>query len=62
VARNYAPTMAAAATLTVAEISEPIGEPGDLSPEEIITPGIYVDWVVHSPLAPPRNAQDGGPS
>lgn len=57
VARNYAPTMAAAATLTVAEIQEPIGEPGDLSPEEIVTPGIYVDRVVHTPLAPPRSTQ-----
>jgi 3-oxoadipate CoA-transferase, alpha subunit len=46
VARNYAPTMAAAAALTVAEVAEPVAEPGDLDPEQIITPGIYVDRVV----------------
>jgi len=46
-ARNYAPTMAAAASLTIAEVAEPVGEPGDLDPEQIITPGIYVDRVVH---------------
>jgi 3-oxoadipate CoA-transferase, alpha subunit len=49
VARNYGPTMAAAAALTVAEVAEPIGEPGDLDPEQIITPGIYVDRLVYAP-------------
>ncbi len=49
VARNYAPTMAAAAALTVAEVAEPVAEPGDLDPEQIITPGIYVDRVVWAP-------------
>lgn len=47
VARNYAPTMAAAAALTVAEVAEPVAEPGDLDPELIITPGIYVDRLVY---------------
>jgi 3-oxoadipate CoA-transferase, alpha subunit len=51
VARNYGPTMATAATLTIAEVPEPIGEPGDLDPEQIVTPGIYVDRVVHVPDA-----------
>jgi 3-oxoadipate CoA-transferase, alpha subunit len=49
VARNYAPTMAAAAALTVAEVAEPIGEPGDLDPEQIITPGVYVDRLLYVP-------------
>ena len=40
--------MAAAAGLTIAETAEPIAEPGELGPEEIITPGIYVDRVVHT--------------
>jgi len=53
VARNYGPTMAAAAALTVAEVSEPIAEPGDLDPEHIVTPGIYVDRVVHVPVPGP---------
>jgi 3-oxoadipate CoA-transferase alpha subunit len=51
VARNYAPTMAAAAALTVAETEEPVAELGGLGPEEIITPGIYVDRVVHTGAA-----------
>ena len=51
VARNYAPTMAAAATLTIAETEEPVSELGGLGPEEIITPGIYVDRVVHTGAA-----------
>jgi len=51
VARNYAPTMAAAATLTIAETEEPVAELGGLGPEEIITPGIYVDRVVHTGAA-----------
>jgi 3-oxoadipate CoA-transferase, alpha subunit len=50
VARNYAPTMAAAAALTVAEVTEPVVEPGDLDPEQIVTPGIYVDRVVFVPI------------
>jgi 3-oxoadipate CoA-transferase, alpha subunit len=48
VARNYAPTMAAAAALTIAETEEPVAGLGALGPEEIITPGIYVDRVVHT--------------
>lgn len=47
-ARNYAPTMAAAATLTIAEVAQTIGLEGSLDPEEIITPGIYVDRVVQA--------------
>ena len=51
VARNYAPTMAAAAALTIAETEEPVAGLGGLGPEEIITPGIYVDRVVHTGAA-----------
>jgi len=53
VARNYGPTMAAAAALTVAEVDDPIAELGDLDPEHIVTPGIYVDRVVHVPVSRP---------
>ena len=56
VARNYAPTMAAASALTIAETEEPVAGLGDLSPEEIITPGIYVDRVV---VTGPALAWDG---
>jgi acyl CoA:acetate/3-ketoacid CoA transferase alpha subunit len=41
--------MAAAAALTVAEVPEPVADAGDLSPEQIITPGIYVDRLVWAP-------------
>jgi len=47
-ARNFNPVMAAAATLTVAQVSELV-ELGVLDPEAIVTPGIFVDRVVIVP-------------
>ena len=44
-ARNFGPTMATAATLTVVQVREFV-ELGDLDPECIVTPGIFVDRVV----------------
>ena len=44
-ARNFGPTMAMAADLTIAEVKT-IEELGVLSPEHIITPGIFVDRVI----------------
>jgi 3-oxoadipate CoA-transferase, alpha subunit len=44
-ARNYAPTMAAAAQLTIAQVRR-VDPLGSLSPEEIVTPGVYVDRLV----------------
>ncbi|MGF7183449.1 CoA transferase subunit A [Tunturiibacter psychrotolerans] len=44
-ARNFNPVMATAAKLTIAEIEELV-EPGELDPDHIITPGIYVNRVV----------------
>jgi 3-oxoacid CoA-transferase A subunit len=44
-ARNSNPIMAMAATKTIVEVDE-IVEIGELSPEEIITPGIFVDFIV----------------
>ncbi len=46
VGRNYGPTMASAARLTVVEVSEPVVEIGDIDPEVVVTPGVYVDRVV----------------
>jgi 3-oxoadipate CoA-transferase alpha subunit len=43
--RTFNATMAGAATVTVAEVAE-IVELGELDPEIIVTPGIYVDRVV----------------
>jgi 3-oxoadipate CoA-transferase alpha subunit len=44
--RNFNPVMAAAAELTIAQ-TQHVAELGDLSPEEIATPGLYVDRLVH---------------
>jgi 3-oxoadipate CoA-transferase alpha subunit len=44
-ARNYAPTMAMAGRLTVAQVRE-IEPLGQLDPEAIVTPGIFVDRVI----------------
>jgi len=44
--RNFNPVMAAAARLTVVQ-TQHVVELGTLSPEEIVTPGVFVDRVVH---------------
>jgi len=44
-ARNFNPAMATAAELTIVEVEELV-ELGELNPDEIATPGIYVDRVV----------------
>jgi 3-oxoacid CoA-transferase subunit A len=44
-ARNFNPAMATAAKLTIAEVEELV-EPGELDPDLIVTPGIYVNRVV----------------
>lgn len=44
-ARNFGPIMAMAATTTIAQVAEVV-ELGDLDPENIITPGIFVQHVV----------------
>ena len=44
-ARNYGPTMAAAAALTVVQVRQLV-ELGELDPECVVTPGVYVDRVV----------------
>ena len=43
-ARNFGPIMAAAATTTIAQV-EQIVKLGEIDPELIVTPGIYVDKV-----------------
>ncbi len=47
-ARNFNPTMAMAADLAIAQVRE-IVELGDLDPEVIVTPGIFVDRLVALP-------------
>ena len=52
-ARNFNPMMATAARLTVAEV-EHLSEPGTLEPDAIITPGVYVQRIVHVPALDKR--------
>jgi 3-oxoacid CoA-transferase subunit A len=47
-ARNFNPIMATAGKVTVAEV-ENLVEPGKIDPDHIITPGIYVQRIVHVP-------------
>ena len=43
--RNWNPVMAMAADITIAEVDE-IVSPGELDPELVVTPGIYVQRIV----------------
>jgi 3-oxoacid CoA-transferase subunit A len=45
-ARNFNPIMATAATVTVAQVEELV-DTGEIDPDHIITPGIYVQRLVH---------------
>jgi 3-oxoacid CoA-transferase subunit A len=49
-ARNFNPMMATAGKVTVAEV-EHLMQPGEINPDHIITPGVYVQRVVHVPDA-----------
>jgi 3-oxoadipate CoA-transferase alpha subunit len=44
-ARNFGPVMATAATTTIVQVREVV-DVGELDPEAVVTPGIYVDRVV----------------
>src|SRR5437763_12895727 len=45
-ARNFNPPMATAAKMTVAEV-EHLVQPGEIDPDAIVTPGIFVKRIVH---------------
>jgi 3-oxoacid CoA-transferase subunit A len=45
-ARNFNPMMATAAKVTVAEVENLI-EPGTIDPDHIITPGVFVQRIIH---------------
>ena len=49
-ARNFNPMMATAAKVTVAEVEELV-QPGELDPDQVMTPGIYVNRIIHVPDA-----------
>ena len=50
--RNFNPIMAQAAELTIVQ-TQHVVELGDLNPEHIVTPGIFVDRVLHIPYGDP---------
>src|ERR1700723_1365203 len=52
-ARNFNPNAATCGKITVAEV-EILVEPGQLDPDEIHTPGIFVHRIVHNPGAEKR--------
>ena len=52
-ARNFNPPMATAAKITVAEV-EHLVKPGELDPDAIITPGVFVHRIIHVPDAEKR--------
>ena len=47
-ARSFNPLVAKACDITIAEVDE-IVEPGDIAPESVVTPGIYIDRIVEIP-------------
>lgn len=47
-ARNFAPLMAMAATLTIVQASRVVA-PGGIDPEHVVTPGIFVDRIIEVP-------------
>src|ERR1700753_1711575 len=49
-ARNFNPVMATAGKVTVAEV-ENLVQPGQIDPDHIITPGIFVQRIIHVPNA-----------
>ena len=55
-ARNFNPIMASAGKVTVAEV-EHLVAPGTFDPDHIITPGIFVQRIVHVPHAQKRIEQ-----
>lgn len=55
-ARNFNPMMATAGEVTIAEV-EILVEPGEINPDHIITPGIFVSRMVHVPDAEKRIEQ-----
>ncbi|TFB56313.1 3-oxoacid CoA-transferase subunit A [Cryobacterium tagatosivorans] len=54
-ARNFGPIMASAAAHTIVQVSELV-ETGDLDPENVVTPGIFVNSVV---VVPAQVASNG---
>ncbi|SPE22208.1 acetyl-CoA:acetoacetyl-CoA transferase, alpha subunit (fragment) [Burkholderiales bacterium] len=50
--RNFNPVMAMAAKLTIVQ-TQHIRELGEINPDHVVTPGIFVDRVLHVPYGDP---------
>jgi 3-oxoadipate CoA-transferase, alpha subunit len=50
--RNFNPVMATAAAMTIVQ-TQHVADLGDIDPETIVTPGIFVNRVVHVPYGDP---------
>ena len=53
-ARNFNPLAAMAGRITIAEVDELV-EPGEIDPDQVHLPGIYVDRIVQ--LSPEQSAE-----
>ncbi|WP_052337213.1 3-oxoacid CoA-transferase subunit A [Nocardioides alkalitolerans] len=60
-ARNFGPVMATAATTTIAEVRRVVAV-GDLDPEAVVTPGIFVDRILDLSAAPADVADAESPT
>jgi 3-oxoacid CoA-transferase subunit A len=64
-ARNFNPMMATAGRVTIAEV-EHLVEPGELDPDHIVTPGIYVQYILqgesYERKVEKRITRPGGPA
>ena len=58
-ARNFGPVMATAAALTIAEVSRVV-EVGEIDPETVVTPGIFVDRILDLSAVSTRPTHFGG--
>ena len=58
-ARNFGPVMATAATTTIVQVGQVVAT-GDLDPEHVVTPSIYVDRVVLVGRDPGAHDQKAG--
>jgi acyl CoA:acetate/3-ketoacid CoA transferase alpha subunit len=47
--RNFNPIMAMAATTTIVEVENEVLEPGEIDPDQVHVPGIYVDRITKIP-------------
>ena len=58
-ARNFGPVMATAAALTIAEVRRVV-EIGEIDPEAVVTPGIFVDRILDLGAGADNGAQEVG--